>query len=111
VSIAPFQQKLRGGNRCETPAPKRFLDVTTALIGLTLGLPVLILIGLAIALESRGSVLYAQERVGLKGRRFRMYKFRSMVVDAERASGPVWATENDPRVTRVGSLLRRTHLD
>jgi lipopolysaccharide/colanic/teichoic acid biosynthesis glycosyltransferase len=90
---------------------KRLLDVTTALLGLTLGLPVLILIGLAIALESRGSVLYAQERVGLKGRPFRMYKFRSMVVDAERDSGPVWSTDSDPRVTRVGSILRRTHLD
>jgi len=111
VSIAPSQQRFRSGNRCETPAPKRFLDVTTALIGLTLGLPILILIGLAIALESRGSVLYAQERVGLKGRVFRMYKFRSMVMDAERESGPVWATETDPRVTRVGSILRRTHLD
>jgi lipopolysaccharide/colanic/teichoic acid biosynthesis glycosyltransferase len=91
--------------------PKRFLDITTAIVGLTLGLPFLILIGLAIALESRGSVLYAQERVGLKGRHFRMYKFRSMVVDAERESGPVWATDTDPRVTRVGSILRRTHLD
>ena len=111
MSIAPSQQRLRSGNRCETPAPKRFLDVTTALIGLTLGLPILILIGLAIAIESRGSVLYAQERVGLKCRTFRMYKFRSMVVDAERESGPVWSMESDPRVTRVGSILRRTHLD
>src|SRR3954470_17031017 len=111
VSIAPSQHRLRSGNRCETPAPKRFLDVTTALLGLTLGLPFLILIGLVIAIESRGSVLYAQERVGLKGRVFRMYKFRSMVLDAERESGPVWATEADPRITRVGGILRRTHLD
>jgi lipopolysaccharide/colanic/teichoic acid biosynthesis glycosyltransferase len=111
VPVATYQQMLRAGSRCETPAPKRFLDIATALVGLTLGLPVLILIGLAIAIESRGSVLYAQERVGLKGRAFRMYKFRSMVMDAERESGPVWATDTDPRVTRVGSILRRTHLD
>jgi lipopolysaccharide/colanic/teichoic acid biosynthesis glycosyltransferase len=78
---------------------------------LTLGFPVQFLIGIAIALESRGSVLYTQERVGIHGRTFRMYKFRSMVVDAERDSGPVWATATDPRVTRVGAILRRTHLD
>ena len=74
-------------------------------------MPVLILIGLLIWIESRGSVLYSQERVGLKGRVFRMYKFRSMVMNAERESGPVWCTDRDPRVTRVGALLRRTHLD
>jgi lipopolysaccharide/colanic/teichoic acid biosynthesis glycosyltransferase len=111
VPIAPSQNSLRSGNRCETPAPKRFLDVVTALVGLALGLPVLVLIGIAIALESRGSVLYSQERVGRGGRTFRMYKIRSMIVDAERDSGPVWATETDPRVTRVGFVLRRTHLD
>ena len=71
----------------------------------------LCLIGIAIALESRGPVLFSQERVGLNGRTFWMYKFRSMVLDAERESGPVWASETDPRVTRVGSFLRRTHLD
>lgn len=111
VLIAPSQQGLRIGNRCETPAPKRFLDLATALLGLTIGLPVLVLIGIAIALESRGSVLYSQERVGLNGCIFRMFKFRSMAIDAERDSGPVWATESDPRVTRVGAVLRRTHLD
>jgi len=102
---------LRIGNGCGTPAPKRFLDIVTAIIGLTIGLPVLILVGIAIALESSGSVLYSQERVGLNGCIFRMFKFRSMVSDAERDSGPVWATETDPRVTRVGALLRRSHLD
>jgi len=80
-------------------------------VGLTIGFPVLCLIGIAISLESRGPVLFSQERVGLNGRTFRMYKFRSMVVDAERESGPVWSSETDPRVTRVGSVLRRTHLD
>ena len=110
VRIAPFQLSLCG-ERCETPAPKRFLDVSVSLLGLTLGLPVLFLIGAAVALESRGSILYAQERVGRNGKSFRMYKFRSMVMDAERESGPVWSHERDPRVTRVGSILRRTHLD
>jgi lipopolysaccharide/colanic/teichoic acid biosynthesis glycosyltransferase len=111
VQIAPSQPRLRNGKRCETPAPKRFLDVFAALFGVIFGFPVLCLIGVAIALESRGPILYSQERVGLKGRTYRMYKFRSMVVDAERESGPVWCRENDPRVTRVGSILRQTHLD
>ena len=111
MQIAPSEQVLRSGNWYETPAPKRFLDVATALIGLTIGLPILLFIGIAIALESRGSVLYSQERVGLNGCIFRMFKFRSMVIDAERESGPVWCTEVDPRVTRVGAVLRRTHLD
>ena len=110
MQIAPSQPKLlRSG--CETPAPKRILDIAFALVVLTIGFPVLCLIALAIALESRGSVLFCQERVGFCGRTFRMYKFRSMVSDAERGTGPVWATDSDPRVTRVGAVLRRTHLD
>lgn len=111
VRLTPSQPRLRGGNRCEIPAPKRFVDFTAALLGLILGFPILLLIGALIALESRGSVLYRQERVGLNGRMFWMYKFRSMVVDAEHDSGPVWASEADPRVTRVGAFLRRIHLD
>lgn len=111
MQIALYQISLSRRDGCETPAPKRFLDVSVALLGLTLGLPILVLIGAAIALESRGSILYAQERVGHNGRAFRMLKFRSMVTDAERESGPVWSNQADPRVTRVGSVLRRTHLD
>src|SRR5207249_11529677 len=84
---------------------------TFALVVLTAGLPVLCLIALAIALESRGSVLFSQVRVGFCGRTFRMYKFRSMVCDAERDTGPVWASETDPRVTRGGSPLRPSQLD
>jgi lipopolysaccharide/colanic/teichoic acid biosynthesis glycosyltransferase len=108
VRFTPSRPRLRSG---KTPAPKRVIDVTTALVGLILGFPVLLLIGIAIALESRGSILYSQERVGRDGRSFRMHKFRSMVADAERDSGPVWASAADPRITRVGAILRRTHLD
>jgi lipopolysaccharide/colanic/teichoic acid biosynthesis glycosyltransferase len=100
---------MRGGRG--TPAIKRLFDVAIALTGLTIGFPILCLIGIAIALENRGPVLYTQVRSGLNLRPFRMYKFRSMVVDAERHTGAVWAAETDPRVTRVGSVLRRTHLD
>jgi lipopolysaccharide/colanic/teichoic acid biosynthesis glycosyltransferase len=64
-----------------------------------------------IKLTSRGPVFYTQERVGLNGRRFRIIKFRSMRCDAEEQTGPVWATENDPRCTAVGRVLRKTKLD
>src|SRR5580765_5741852 len=63
VRLAPSQPRLRSGNRREIPAPKRFVDFTLALLGLTLGFPVLLLIGIVIVLESRGSMLYSQERV------------------------------------------------
>ncbi|TMQ57531.1 MAG: sugar transferase [Candidatus Eisenbacteria bacterium] len=93
------------------PVQKRALDILVASIGLVFGLPLWCLIAVAIRLETRGSVIYQQERVGLNRRPFRMYKFRSMVDDAERRTGPVWATEGDPRITRFGAILRSTHLD
>jgi lipopolysaccharide/colanic/teichoic acid biosynthesis glycosyltransferase len=69
------------------------------------------LIALAIKLDSRGPIFYSPERVGRFGEPFKMYKFRTMLVDAE-ANGPVWAArEHDPRVTRLGRLLRRCHFD
>jgi lipopolysaccharide/colanic/teichoic acid biosynthesis glycosyltransferase len=66
---------------------------------------------LAVWLDSGSPVLFTQERAGLRGRPFWMLKFRSMVPNAERATGPVWAATNDARVTRLGAFLRRTHLD
>ena len=69
------------------------------------------LVPLAIWLEDRGPVFYVQRRVGRNGRLLRLFKFRSMVPGAESHTGPVWATENDPRVTRVGRFLRATALD
>jgi len=110
---------------------KRPLDVTLACLALFLLLPVFLLVAIAVRLDSRGPVLYAQERVGLNRRRgkgplpirgnrrkqhgfgqpFTIFKFRSMVSDAERLTGPVWAKERDPRATRIGAVLRRTHLD
>jgi lipopolysaccharide/colanic/teichoic acid biosynthesis glycosyltransferase len=96
---------------------------------LFVALPLLLLIALAIKLTSRGPVLYTQERVGLDrripgvdagnhrrtrdlgGKPFTIYKFRTMRVDAEKESGAVWATQNDPRVTPVGRFLRQYRLD
>jgi lipopolysaccharide/colanic/teichoic acid biosynthesis glycosyltransferase len=88
---------------------------------LVLSAPICLLIALLIKLDSPGPVLFVQERVGLGGRRFRFYKFRTMVVDAERrqadledmneASGPVFKIRKDPRVTRLGSVIRKLSLD
>lgn len=90
---------------------KRALDLTVSIIGLTLGAPLFLLIALVIKLDSKGPIFYKQQRVGLRGRTFFIYKFRSMRQDAEVKSGPVWAKENDPRITKVGNFLRKTHLD
>ena len=89
---------------------KRLMDVGVASIALLVGLPLWLLIGAAIKIESHGPALYTQERVGKDGERFKIVKFRSMVADAERA-GPQWAHKRDPRVTRIGWLLRKLHLD
>jgi len=100
---------------------KRALDLLLSSLGLLAVLPIWLLIVAAIRVESPGRAIFIQERVGLHGRRFRFYKFRSMYVDAERrlaevmtqneADGPVFKIRNDPRVTRVGAFLRRTSLD
>ncbi len=110
--------------------PRRALNIAVALVALVVSTPVWILIAIAIKLTSRGPVFYKQERVGLDvrrmgssvpadprrkcdlgGRPFMMYKFRTMSVDAERATGAVWSSQNDPRVTPVGKLLRHCRLD
>ena len=69
------------------------------------------IIALVISLDSPGPILYSQERVGLRGKPFRIYKFRSMRIDAEREGNAVWATVSDNRITRVGRFLRATHID
>ena len=90
---------------------KRAIDVAlSAAAMLLLGIP-LLLIALLVKLTSRGPVFYAQERMGLDGRAFTVYKFRSMYQDAETDSGPVWAREDDPRATPVGRWLRKLDLD
>jgi len=88
---------------------KQALDVSVASALLLIGAPLLVLIALAIRLESRGPVFFLQERVGLDNRPFWMLKFRTMREDAEQLG--TWTTQNDPRVTRVGRLLRRSSLD
>jgi lipopolysaccharide/colanic/teichoic acid biosynthesis glycosyltransferase len=90
---------------------KRLLDFTLALLGLLVTWPIMLAVALAVRLESPGPILFRQERTGQRGRSFTLNKFRSMRADAEKLSGPVWASEDDPRVTRVGRVLRRARLD
>ncbi|GAC1522216.1 MAG: hypothetical protein NVS2B8_03160 [Vulcanimicrobiaceae bacterium] len=90
---------------------KRIIDVSVSVVALTIIVPILALCALAIVAESRGPVFYRQKRVGLGGRTFEIIKLRSMQADAEATCGPVWASQDDPRVTRVGRWLRRLSLD
>ncbi|HVC19325.1 MAG TPA: sugar transferase, partial [Vicinamibacterales bacterium] len=90
---------------------KRLFDIALAGVGLVLSSPFWLVIALAVKLEDGGPVFFPQERVGWHGRVFRALKFRSMRPDAEAATGPVQATSADPRVTRVGRLLRATAMD
>ena len=90
---------------------KRLVDVLASSAGLILGAPLFLAVAAAIRFTSAGPVLYRQMRVGERGRTFRLHKFRTMRTDAESATGPVFATEHDPRVTPVGNFLRRTRLD
>jgi lipopolysaccharide/colanic/teichoic acid biosynthesis glycosyltransferase len=107
----------------------RAVNFTLALLSIVLLTPLLLLVALVVMLTSRGPVIYVQERVGIDrrarptvamydrrgantgGKVFRIYKFRTMRADAEQRSGAVWATRNDPRVTVVGTFLRRSRLD
>lgn len=90
---------------------RRVASMAVSLFALLVTLPLIPFIVLAIKLELAGPVLFRQERVGRNAKTFQLYKFRSMRVDAELGSGPVWALDNDPRITRIGRLLRTTRLD
>ena len=90
---------------------RRAISVIISLIGLIVALPFLPFIILAIRLDSKGPIFYTQTRVGKGGRLFKVVKFRTMRQDAEAASGPKWAGDHDPRVTRVGKFLRASRLD
>ncbi len=93
------------------PLLKRSFDLIVSLICLVFLAPVMALVALGVKLTSKGEVLYSQERVGKEGKRFHIYKFRSMVQDAEKNSGPVWAGKTDARITPFGNFLRKSHLD
>ena len=104
-----FSTGFRKGRLLQTS--KRLLDIALAGIGLLLASPLMAAAAIAIRLDSPGAILYRQQRVGQEGRLFNLFKFRSMRHDAEAKTGAVWASEGDPRITRVGRFLRRSRLD
>jgi Undecaprenyl-phosphate glucose phosphotransferase len=92
-------------------ALKRGVDIVGSGLALLFISPIMMLIAVLVKLDTPGPVFYVQERMGLDARPFHMLKFRSMRPDAEAQTGPVWATENDPRRTRIGSFIRRLSID
>src|SRR6266545_4989289 len=94
-----------------TEIVKRLFDVSASLLGVILSAPLMVIAAIAIKLESPGPVLFRQPRLGKNGCVFILNKFRSMRQDAEKETGPIWSTEHDPRVTRIGAMLRRTRVD
>jgi exopolysaccharide biosynthesis polyprenyl glycosylphosphotransferase len=90
---------------------RRIIDCILAFIMLLLLFPLFLLTAVIIKLESNGPVFYSQQRYGWNGRIFAVHKFRSMVQDAEKISGPVWAQKSDPRITKIGRFMRKTRID
>lgn len=90
---------------------KRTSDLLVSSILLAIFAPLMILVALLIKLDSPGPILYRQERIGFRGRRFTLLKFRSMMIDAEASGEAQWAQEQDPRITRMGRLLRKSRID
>jgi lipopolysaccharide/colanic/teichoic acid biosynthesis glycosyltransferase len=90
---------------------KRLLDIVLAGSGLVVSAPLWALIAALVKLEDGGPVFFSQQRVGLRGRPFDALKFRSMIVDAEARTGPIQSRTNDPRITRIGRVLRATAMD
>ncbi len=90
---------------------KRVEDIVLSLVMLILLSPLLLVVAILIKLDSKGPVFFVQDRVGLNKKEYMMHKFRSMVDDAEKLTGPVWAQENDSRVTRVGKVIRKCRID
>ncbi|WP_315119232.1 sugar transferase [uncultured Clostridium sp.] len=100
---------------------KRLTDIIGAIVGIVLLSPVMLITAIAIKVDSKGPLIFAQERVGQNGRIFKMYKFRSMVINAEEIldklkdknemSGPMFKIKEDPRITKVGKFIRKTSID
>ena len=88
----------------------RILDILLSLLGLTIGIPLIMIFGMLVKLEDGGPIIYKQERLGKDGKIFNLYKVRSMRIDAEKF-GIQWAQNNDPRVLRIGSFIRKTRID
>ncbi len=90
---------------------KRGMDIFVGVIGLILLSPFFLVVAITIKLDSRGPAFFIQERIGRDGKPFMMYKFRTMVTGAEKKTGPVWAAEDDPRLTFMGRIFRKSKVD
>lgn len=90
---------------------KRVFDVCVAMIGLSAASPLLLAAAFLVKATSSGPIIFRQTRVGKNGKTFELFKLRTMVQDAEKNTGPVWASVNDPRVTPIGGFLRKSHID
>lgn len=90
---------------------KRSLDILFSFFVLLVTFPITSIISILIKLESEGPIIFKQRRTGQNGKEFNVYKFRSMVNDAEKKSGPVWSTKNDPRITKIGKFIRKVRID
>ena len=90
---------------------KRVFDVVVSAIGLVIVSPIIAFVAIIIKTVSQGPVFFKQQRVGLGGKIFDIYKLRTMRVDAEKYTGPVWAKENDPRLIKFGKIIRKAHID
>lgn len=90
---------------------KRVMDIIVSTFVLTIFSPIWLLLGIIIKIDSKGKILYRQKRVGKEEQIFEIFKYRSMSAGAESNTGPVWAAEDDPRITRVGTFLRKSRLD
>lgn len=90
---------------------KRLMDLFLSILGLTLASPILVFVALIIRLTSEGPIIYKQNRVGKEGDIFKIYKLRTMYADAEKNTGAIWAKANDLRITPIGRVLRKTHID
>ena len=89
---------------------QRVLDIVLSVIGLLIGIPLMVIFGILIKVEDNGPITYKQERLGKGGKRFYIYKLRSMRTDAEKF-GAQWAEKDDPRITKVGKFIRKTRID
>src|SRR5438067_971950 len=93
------------------PPCRSVAEFALSLVMFVLAIPIILLAAALVRLTSRGPAFYAQTRLGLHGRAYRMYKIRSMYHDCERHTGPCWASRRDPRITPVGRAMRLTHVD
>lgn len=89
---------------------KRLVDILLSIFGLIITAPIIIVTAIFIKIDSPGPIFFEQERVGLNGKYFKIYKIRSMVIDAEK-NGAKWASKDDPRITNIGKFIRKTRID